>query len=114
MPSRAEYCDHGIHHAGTLHARIVWSQMAHKFVLLVKEFHVEREWADVVKIVVGKFPLLGDLPQRTQRTTEESTVAADWRREAQKMEGNPGPSLAVETPLVQDDSLRRDDFASRG
>jgi hypothetical protein len=24
----------------------------------VKEFHLEREWADVVKIVVGKFPLL--------------------------------------------------------
>jgi hypothetical protein len=83
LPSRAEYCEHGIHHAGTLHARIVWSQMAHKFVLLVKEFHLEREWADVVSIVVGKFPLLGDLPQRTQRTTEESTVAADWRRETQ-------------------------------
>jgi hypothetical protein len=58
LPSRAEYCEHGIHHAGTLHARIVWSQMAHKFVLLVREFHLEREWADVVKIVVGKFPLL--------------------------------------------------------
>jgi hypothetical protein len=83
LPSRAEYCEHGIHHAGTLHARIVWSQMAHKFVLLVREFHLEREWADVVKIVVGKFPLLEDLPQRTQRTTEESTVAADWRRETQ-------------------------------
>jgi len=83
LPSRAEYCEHGIHHAGTLHARIVWSQMAHKFVLLVREFHLEREWADVVKIVVAKFPLLEDLPQRTQRSTEESTVAADWRRETQ-------------------------------
>ncbi|HEY2911859.1 MAG TPA: hypothetical protein VGK21_00740 [Candidatus Angelobacter sp.] len=80
LPSRAEYSEHGVHHAGTLHARIVWSQMAHKFVLLVREFHLEREWADVVKIVVGKFPLLEDLPQRT---TEESTVAADWRRETQ-------------------------------
>jgi hypothetical protein len=30
------------------------------------------------------------------------------------MEDNLGPSLAVEPPLVQDDSLRRDDFASRG
>jgi hypothetical protein len=29
-------------------------------------------------------------------------------------EGNLGPSLAVKTPLVQDDLLRRDDFASRG
>jgi len=36
------------------------------------------------------------------------------RRWAQIREGNLGPSLAVETPLVQDDSLRRDDFASRG
>lgn len=85
LPSRAEYSEHGIHHAGTLHARIVWSQMSHKFVLLVKEFHLEREWEDVVKIVVGKFPLLGDLPQRTQRTTEESTVAADRRRETQNL-----------------------------
>ena len=58
LPSRAEYSEYGVHHAGTLHARIVWSQMAHKFVLLVREFHLEREWADVVKIVVGKFPLL--------------------------------------------------------
>jgi len=134
LPSRAEYCEHGVHHAGTLHARIVWSQMAHKFVLLVKEFHLEREWADVVKIVVGKFPLLGDLPQRAQRTTEESAGAADWRRETQiggvgceltridtnqnrepqraqrnteagEMECNLGPSLAVKAPLVQDDGL---------
>jgi hypothetical protein len=29
-------------------------------------------------------------------------------------EDNLDPSLAVETPLAQDDSLRRDDFASRG
>ena len=58
LPSRAEYCEHGIHHAGTLHARIVWSQMAYKFMLLVREFHLEREWADVVRIVVGKLPLL--------------------------------------------------------
>jgi predicted RNA-binding protein with EMAP domain len=54
LPSRAEYSVYGVHHAGTLHARIVWSQMAHKFVLLVREFHLEREWEDVVKIVVGE------------------------------------------------------------
>jgi hypothetical protein len=87
---------------------------------------------------VGKFPLLEDLPQRTQRTTEENTVAADWRRETQigavgreltrmdtnenrepqraeakEMEGNLGPSLAVKAPLVQDDRLMRGDFAPR-
>jgi hypothetical protein len=65
LPSRAEYSEHGIHHAGTLHARIVWSQMSHKFVLLVREFHLEREWEDVVKIVVGKFPLLETSIQRS-------------------------------------------------
>jgi hypothetical protein len=65
LPSRAEYCEHGTHHAGTLHARIVWSQMAHKFVLTVREFHLEREWADVVKIVVEKFPLLETSIQRS-------------------------------------------------
>jgi hypothetical protein len=68
LPSRAEYCEHGVHHAGTLHARIVWSQMAHKFVLLVREFHLEREWEDVVKIVVGKFPLL------------EQQVTSNWQK----------------------------------
>jgi hypothetical protein len=91
LPSRVEYCEHGIHHAGTLHARIVWSQMAHKFVLLVREFHLEREWADVVKIVCGKFPLLEQLAtsncQKTftakDATDAKEDFAADWRREAQ-------------------------------
>ncbi len=83
LPNRAEYSQRGNHHAGTLHARVGWAQMPHKFVLLVREFHMEREWADVVGIVVGKFPLLRRLTQRTQRTAEESPVAADWRREPQ-------------------------------
>src|SRR5438309_6908214 len=140
LPSRAEYCEHGIHHAGTLHARIVWSQMAHKFVLLVREFHLEREWADVVKIVVGKFPLLGESIQQSALSIqpEESNwqkpfTAKDaedakeekiktyhrdttTRRTAEmaKVECNLGPSLAVKPPLVQDDNLRRGDFAPRG
>jgi hypothetical protein len=59
LPSRAEYDRQGKHHSVTLHARIGWSQMAHSFVLLVREFHIEREWADVVGLVVKKFPLLG-------------------------------------------------------
>ncbi len=59
LPSRAEYDRLGKHHSVTLHARIGWSQMAHSFVLLVREFHLEREWSDVVGIVVKKFPLLG-------------------------------------------------------
>jgi hypothetical protein len=129
LPSRAEYCEHGIHHAGTLHARIVWSQMAHKFVLLVKEFHLEREWADVVKIVVGKFPLLelakpftakdaqpphqaktglaggpGDAKEEERKTYHGDT---ETRRaaEAGEKEGTLGPSLAVKASLVQDDNV---------
>jgi len=77
LPSRAEYCEHGIHHAGTLHARIVWSQMAHKFVLLVREFHLEREWADVVKIVVGKFPLLETSIQQSALSTQPE--GSNWQ-----------------------------------
>jgi hypothetical protein len=61
LPSRAEYSQRGNHHAGTLHARIGWVQMPHKFVLLVREFHMEREWADVVGIVVRRLPLLEQL-----------------------------------------------------
>ncbi len=59
LPSRAEYDRLGKHHSVTLHARIGWSQMAHSFVLLVREFHLEHDWSDVVCIVVKKFPLLG-------------------------------------------------------
>ena len=58
LPSRAEYDARGKHHSVTLHARIGWHQMAHRFVLLAKEFHLEREWADVEQIVLRKFPLL--------------------------------------------------------
>jgi hypothetical protein len=81
LPSRAEYSEHGIHHAGTLHARIVWSQMAHKFVLLVREFHLEREWADVVKIVVGKFPLLETSIQRSalEASIQQSALSIQSR-----------------------------------
>jgi hypothetical protein len=59
LPSRAEYDRLGKHHSVTLHARIGWSQMAHSFVLLAREFHIEQDWADVVSIVMKKFPLLG-------------------------------------------------------
>jgi hypothetical protein len=91
LPSRAEYSEQGIHHAGTLHARIVWSQMAHKFVLMVKEFHLEREWEDVVKIVVGKFPLLETSIQRSALSIQpegEKTFAAKDAEGAKEEERN--------------------------
>jgi hypothetical protein len=80
LPSRGEYDRLGKHHSVTLHARLVWSQMAHHFVLLVREFHLQREWGDVVEIVCKKYALLksvGRLP------AEEERLAADQRRETQ-------------------------------
>ena len=67
LPSRAEYDRLGKHHSGTLHARLDWSQMAHRFVLMVREFHVEEEWADVVGVVVKRYPLL--------KSTQQSAVS---------------------------------------
>jgi len=58
LPSRAEYDERGKHQSVTLHTRLGWSQMAHRFLLLVREFHLEKEWKDVVDVVWGKFPLL--------------------------------------------------------
>ena len=84
LPSRAEYSEHGIHHAGTLHARVVWSQMSHKFVLLVREFHLEREWADVVKIVVGKFPLLEQQATSNWQKPFTAKDAEDAKEEERK------------------------------
>jgi HNH endonuclease len=66
LPSRAEYSARGKHHSVTLHARLGWSQMGHRFVLLTREFHIEREWGDVLETVWKKFPLLktvGRLPE---------------------------------------------------
>ncbi len=80
LPSRAEYDRLGKHHSGTLHARLDWSQMAHRFVLLVREFHVEEEWADVVGVVVRRFPLLGKTnPEPLKRRgTEEAEDASSF------------------------------------
>jgi hypothetical protein len=58
LPSRAEYDRLGKHHSVTLHARVGWHQMAHKFVLVVREFHIEREWWDVLETIWKKYPLL--------------------------------------------------------
>jgi hypothetical protein len=86
LPSRAEYSQRGVHHAGTLHGRIGWSQMSHKFVLLVREFHLEREWADVVEIVVRKFPLLKQLAVSSWQIAKPFT-AKDATEEGQTYHG---------------------------
>ena len=89
LPYRTEYDRMGKHHSVTLHARIGWSQMAHRFVLLVKEFHLEAEWGDVVSIVCRKFALLRTiqkptaLKHRGTEETEEARFATDLRRDAQ-------------------------------
>ena len=91
LPNRAEYSQRGNHHAGTLHARVGWAQMPHKFVLLVREFHMEREWSDVVEIVCRKYALLkmlgGDrvIGRSGDRVigNADPELAADWRGEPQ-------------------------------
>jgi len=82
LPSRAEYDRMGKHHSGTLHARLDWSQMSHRFVLLAREFHVEEEWADVMAIVVKRYPLLGKtnpepLKHRGTEEAEEKLKSGD-------------------------------------
>src|SRR5262249_54084017 len=112
LPSRAEYSARGKHHSVTLHARIGWSQMAHRFVLLAREFHIEREWGDVLETVWKKYPLLKTVgrlpglenqnlePQRTRRNTEgaEDRVignggTAEGRRESTGRDANRGMRL---------------------
>ena len=87
LPSRAEYDARGKHHSVTLHARIGWSQMAHKFVLAIREFHLEKEWSDVEQIVVRKFPLLRQIAKPFTAEVAEGAkregLAADLRRGAQ-------------------------------
>ena len=82
LPSRAEYDRMGKHHSGTLHARLDWSQMSHRFVLLAREFHVEEEWADVMAVVVKRYPLLGKtnpepLKHRGTEEAEEGLKSGD-------------------------------------
>jgi hypothetical protein len=94
LPSRAEYDARGKHHSVTLHARIGWHQMAHRFVLLVREFHIEQEWEDVVEIVWNKYPLLKQHLPRRHGDTEENRFAIELRsREFTRMEMNRGMRL---------------------
>lgn len=64
LPSRGEYDRMGKHYSGTLHARLEWSQMAHRFVLMATEFHLQSEWEDVLAIVIKRFPLLAKSSER--------------------------------------------------
>ena len=130
LPHRSEYDRLGKHHSVTLHARVGWSQMAHRFVLILREFHLENEWRDVEQIVARKYPLLEQLatsnwqlakpltteksfePQRTQRATEGPLV---FGREFARMEANRGmklgrvvaAALAVEILMAAERSMRQ-------
>jgi hypothetical protein len=61
LPIQAEYDERGKHTAGTLHARIRWRELGHRFVLLVRELHLESEWADVLETVWNQYPWLKHL-----------------------------------------------------
>src|SRR5262249_9668186 len=83
-----------------------------RFVLLAREFHIEREWGDVLETVWKKYPLLKTVgrlpglenqnlePQRTRRNTEgaEDRVignggTAEGRRESTGRDANRGMRL---------------------
>src|SRR5579859_788004 len=61
LPIQAEYDERGKHTAGTLDARIRWRELGHRVVLLVRELHLESEWADVLEIVWNQYPWLKHL-----------------------------------------------------
>ncbi len=61
LPTQAKYDERGKHAPGTLHARIRWKELGHRFVLLVRELHLESEWADVLDIVWNQYPWLKHL-----------------------------------------------------
>lgn len=73
LPSRGEYDQMGKHYSGTLHARLEWSQMAHRFVVMASEFHLEAEWEDVLAIVVKRYPLLGKSSQASAVSIQPKT-----------------------------------------
>lgn len=130
LPHRSEYDRLGKHHSVTLHARVGWSQMAHRFVLIMREFHLENEWRDVEQIVARKYPLLEQLatsnwqlakpltmeksfePQRTQRATEGPLV---FGRKFARMNTNRGmrlgrvvaAALAIEILMAAAGSMRQ-------
>ena len=101
LPSRAEYDARGKHHSVTLHARVGWHQMAHRFVLLIREFHLEREWADVEQIVLRKYPLLERSIHRSAISLQPQDI---WAEDRLKLERDRfiGPSgHRITTPANQ-------------
>ena len=97
LPSRAQYDRLGNHHSVTLHARVGWLQMAHRFVLLVREFGIDREWDDVVAMVVRKFPLLARSTQQSALSIQPHAIFArtanSGSREFARMGANQGMRL---------------------
>ena len=72
LPSRAQYGRLGNYSPATLHARLDWGQMAQRFVLMVSEYGMEEEWADVVEVVMRKYPLLQNLTSRAIATNAKT------------------------------------------
>jgi hypothetical protein len=96
LPYRVEYDRMGRHSATTLHSRLKWNQLAHRFVVMTREFHVQAEWKDVVEIIVKAFPLLG----RQQLANSNWQVARGTQHSAlsiQPLDGIRGASNQEET-----------------
>jgi hypothetical protein len=118
LPSRAEYDARGKHHSVTLHARVGWHQMGHRFVLMLREFHLEAEWKDVEQIVVRKYPLLERSIQHSAVSLQPQDIWAENRkrvsRELTRMDTNPmrlgrvvAAALAIEILMAAERSIQQ-------
>jgi hypothetical protein len=118
LPSRAEYDARGKHHSVTLHARVGWHQMGHRFVLMLREFHLEAEWKDVEQIVVRKYPLLERSTQHSAISIQPQDIWAENRkrvsRELTRMDTNPmrlgrvvAAALAIEILMAAERSIQQ-------
>jgi len=97
LPQRAEYSARGKHHAVTLHDRVGWHQVAHRFALMLREFHIENEWRDVEEIVLRKYPLLERTIHGSAISLQPMDIRAAERKDravrplGHRPMGDPGP-----------------------
>jgi hypothetical protein len=76
--------------------------MAHRFVLMAREFHLEAEWEDVLVIVVKRFPLLGRSSQQSAASSQPNTKASPLMNTDDTDETDKNDPLAIAT--AEDDT----------
>src|SRR5579859_5530806 len=100
LPIQAEYDERGKYTAGTLHARIRWRELGHRFVLLVRELHLESEWADVLETVWNQYPWLKHLAASNWEKMRPFENRAIPPQSAQNRRGLGAPEIGRSGDLV--------------